>query len=567
MIPVSKQIEFFRWQLTELGREWELYYTSQIQSLIDQHECALGVLQGLDVLKGNIIVRFPVSVTVRLNSLYAMYYFMDKQLTQNQVCFKSFVKNADVINTGENSVQSIYILDRSDDYIDIAFSGVPFDFFQKLKVEKNKGSFIYILLGRTEPPYRYLKRLEKFSEEHSGVNYLGFEPIPVLNKKSFGEDKVQSIVNELKVTSEVIIQGPPGTGKSSLVANIIKGIADGKKICVTALTNKALLELAKKLKDSSVEKLVYKTNLSINEKKELSFLKPFEENAIIESFIQLTTYYKLSEKIVNLKTRNPIFDVLIIEEASQAFFTTLQAFTLLAEKVIITGDPNQLTPIVLNNNARLNIHLKIDKLVNGLETWMYKPNISFFMLEETYRLNEFNTWLTNSFYENKLLSNGTAQLAVDIDVCYLEYFNPINTTALWRVNKFSELEDLKGVIPELQKVLLKLIESNNLEIAVLTPYKEDVIALQVGLADVLIKGKDKVMIETIDRVQGVTVDVVFIVLRLGNNPQFTFDKNRFNVATSRAKHYNIIITDQQFEMFISLVSSEIRTYFNKLLSC
>ncbi|WP_411971333.1 AAA domain-containing protein [Sphingobacterium sp. Lzh-3] len=567
MISISKQIEFYKWQLVELGREWEVYYISHLRELIDKHECALGELHGLDEVRGNIIVRFPVNMAVRLNSLYTMYYFFDKNLADEQLSFKSFVQTVGVISTGENSVQSIYILDRSQDYLNIAFSGAPIEFFEKLKSAKKQQLSVNILLGKTEPPYRYLKRLEKFTEDYADVNFLDFKPNTVLNRKFFGEDKVLSIINELKTTSEVIIQGPPGTGKSSLVANILKNIADGKRICVTALTNRALVELAKKLKDSSIEKLVYKTNLSVNEKKELSFLKTFDENIVIESFIQLTTYYKLSEKIVNLKLRKPVFDILIIEEASQAFFTTLKAFTLLANKIIIIGDPNQLTPIVLNNSKRLSIHLKIDKLINGLDTWMYKPDTSFFMLEETYRLNEFNTWLTNSFYENKLISNTKKALNINIDDSYLNFFDSYNTTTLWRVNKFSEIEDLTHFMPKLKDLLLSIIKSNNIETAILTPYKEDVIALQLGLSDVLIKGKDKVIIETIDRVQGMTVDVVILVLRLGKNPQFIFDNNRFNVATSRTKHYNIIITDNKFEMLTSLLSSEVRTYFNKLLSC
>lgn len=567
MIPVELQVQFYRWQLVELSREWELYYNSHLQTLIEQHDCALGELQGLDELRGNVIIRFPADVAVRLNSMYTMYYFLDQSTVGPQLRFKEFVQKKEVISTGENSVQSIYILDSTNDYVDISFSGAPADYFDKLKLEKQKRAIVNVLIGKTEPPYRYLKRLEKFTEDNASINFLDFIPTKRLNQNAFGEDKVLTIIDELQKTDEIIIQGPPGTGKSTLVANILEKIAEENRVCVTSLTNKALVELAKKLKGSKIEKLVYKTNLSVNEKKELSFLRSFDENSVPESFVQLTTYYKLSEKIVHLQSNNPIFDILIIEEASQAFFTTIQAFSLLAKKVIIIGDPNQLTPIVLNPGKRSDIHLKIDKLINGLETWMHKPNSSYYLLDETFRLNEFNTWLTNSFYGNQLKSKGSKPLDIIINDDYLHLFNVHNTTALWKLNKFSEIYDLKVFLPQMKDLIRRLSESNNVEIAVLSPYKEDVMVLQLGLSDLLVKNKGKLLVETIDRVQGMTVDIVFTLLRIGNSPQFLFDKNRLNVSTSRARHYNIIITEKKFEIFTSNVSSEVKNYFNKLLSC
>lgn len=567
MIPVELQVQFYKWQLVELSREWELYYNSHVQSLVKKHDCALGMLQGLDEVRGNIIVRFPKDTAIRLNSLYAMYYFLSPSLVGGQLTFKDFVLKNEVVGTGDNSVQSIYIMDSTDDYVDFAFSGAPSDYFDKLLSEKQKRAIVNVLIGKSEPPYRYLKRLAYFLENNSNINFLDFIPTKQLNQNTFEADRVLTIINALDNTSEIIIQGPPGTGKSTLVANILEKIATGKRICVTALTNKALVELAKKLKGSSIENLVYKTNLSMNEKKELSFLRIFDENSVPESFVQLTTYYKLSEKIVHLQSNNPIFDILIIEEASQAFFTTIQAFSLLAKKVIIIGDPNQLTPVVLNPGKRSDIHLKIDKLINGLETWMHKPNSSYYLLDETFRLNEFNTWLTNSFYGNQLKSKGSKPLDIIINDDYLHLFNVHNTTALWKLNKFSEIYDLKVFLPQMKDLIRRLSESNNVEIAVLSPYKEDVMVLQLGLSDLLVKNKGKLLVETIDRVQGMTVDIVFTLLRIGNSPQFLFDKNRLNVSTSRARHYNIIIADKNFEIFTSNISSEVKKYFNKLLSC
>ena len=46
----------------------------------------------------------------------------------------------------------------------------------------------------------------------------------------------------------------------------------------------------------------------------------------------------------------PHYDLIIIEEASQAFLTTIVAFKALGDKCLIVGDPMQLPPIVRLEN-------------------------------------------------------------------------------------------------------------------------------------------------------------------------------------------------------------------------
>ena len=77
-----------------------------------------------------------------------------------------------------------------------------------------------------------------------------------------------------------------------------------------------------------------------------------------------------------------------------------------------------------------------------------------------------------------------------------------------------------------------------LEVAVLTPFVDTAKFLQSRLLGVL-KGK-KVFIETVDRVQGLDVDICFYVMP-NDSYDYALNRNRFNVATSRAKLATIII--------------------------
>ena len=53
-------------------------------------------------------------------------------------------------------------------------------------------------------------------------------------------------------------------------------------------------------------------------------------------------------------------------------------------------------------------------------------------------------------------------------------------------------------------------------------------------------------IETIDRIQGMTVDYAILYLPAGGS-SFALDERRFNVATSRSLSTTIIVTDVELE--------------------
>lgn len=81
------------------------------------------------------------------------------------------------------------------------------------------------------------------------------------------------------------------------------------------------------------------------------------------------------------------------------------------------------------------------------------------------------------------------------------------------------------------KVLNELTVLKGNEIAVLTPYIETLIHLQQNLKSKT--NSRNYLIESVDRVQGLDVDYCFYVIPKSSS--FSFNLNRFNVATSRAK--------------------------------
>ena len=85
----------------------------------------------------------------------------------------------------------------------------------------------------------------------------------------------------------------------------------------------------------------------------------------------------------------------MIEEASQAFLTTIAAFKQLGKKCLIVGDPMQLPPIVKLNNPMYNAW-NVNTQVEGLKTFALGTDIKAYRIVTTFRLTEKSAALTKN---------------------------------------------------------------------------------------------------------------------------------------------------------------------------
>ena len=86
-------------------------------------------------------------------------------------------------------------------------------------------------------------------------------------------------------------------------------------------------------------------------------------------------------------------------------------------------------------------------------------------------------------------------------------------------------------------------------LAIISPFRDTVKQLQkMFLTDTKISD---LTVETIDRIQGITVDYAILYIP-GRNPGFALDERRFNVATSRSRSTTFILSDLPLIDFHSL---------------
>ena len=436
------------------------------------------------------------------------------------------------------------------------FKGVSEEF--KQYVEKAPGGIV--TLGPQVPPYEYLANLEKITHSHHpkcsqilDSDYSNNKWSPILLNST--NNLIEQVVNDFNNTNIVILQGPPGTGKTYRISSLCEYLCnENKSVLVTALTNRALMEVAKKLKNSQLmhNKGVFKTNLTTDKLKEVAGIQESEKIQAIPGKLMLSTFYISSGTAAN-SYEEPLFDCVIVDEASQAFLPMLAAANMLGHKNIWVGDVKQMPPIVLISKDRIK-KLGYTPTIEGLDTVTSSCTYKTYQLSDTFRLGTRGARFTGLFYNDTLISkselkglfdNEDGPVTIPLD---MPFGDPMPKVAI-----------LKAV--SLVKQLLN--KNKKAEIVILSQLIKTTKAIQ---SEVLsqIGSSNNVLVETVARVQGITKDYTIFLITDTDSKLHSLELRLFNVATSRARINTYIICPSNILAF-SYMSPLVRSYLEKCL--
>lgn len=565
MVTKEDQVKFYAEELKELEFSVKKTWNATGFSLFQNGDVYVGQYRGFDEKRGNVFVDIPAG-----NGKHA------PRLDQKLNCFRpkpgfELPKTWDNLTysdlkKGRNCTETKiidYIPSKREGWITMLIREMDAEFIESLQYNQ------ILAFGPTIPPFEYLQNLMEFSESFKTEGnelwekILGFkyELIRDVNPKLLTEaiDIADQIITEVEKSIIYIFQGPPGTGKTHQVADIVSRLVlSNKSVLITALTNKAAVEVCEKPFFDKLfdEQRVSKLPISIDERKKFPKLLNAKDLLPTKGHLTLTTFYQFS-RIWEEQTQS--YDYVIVEEASQAYLTTIAAACKVGKKIIVVGDPKQIVPIVTNKNYK--VFPNIDALINGMNTLSQTEDFSFNRKTETRRLTERSTIYTNCFYNNTIQSKSLYD-NIDADINKLKELNSITyseggPTLVQFSNKQGDI--LGQMIRFLVKGLNELTNLKNNDIAVLTPYIETLTHLQQHLKSKT--NSRNYLIESVDRVQGLDVDYCFYVIPKSSS--FSFNLNRFNVATSRAKKSTFILVEQDFDRFVNL-PNEVGSYLSKL---
>lgn len=238
---------------------------------------------------------------------------------------------------------------------------------------------------------------------------------------------------------------------------------------------------------------------------------------------------------------DPIFDLLIMDEASQCSNAVALMPLARSKRALLVGDQNQLQPVVVMNeikNAQLvhsyDIPSSYDYKHNSILSTLLKidPLSKFILLHEHYRCNDKIINFSNQkYYDNELklcsqLSNIDALKLIDVKSSFK---NERNTSQ----------EEVKCIVQEIKN-------SNTRDIAVITPFRKQANLISKTLNEL---GLDYVKVGTIHTFQGDEKQKIILSSGISEGMQsgsYNWLKNNqelLNVATTRAKENLVLVTD------------------------
>lgn len=562
-IPIESQTHFINWQIKEIEDSFRTYLKTSMLLHIKNKTAFKGIIWGIDDKRQSLIIQFPKGYTPRLKNPFLGLVFsgvpnhisLDSWNFSYEFFRNNYTKNSSSFTT------NFYLKNSDSEYNYIGCRDFDSEFYEKIKDLLQKEKKPSIICAESDPPLKYLFNLGGFIKHNPTDKCLLMNVEKTLSdwipqELLLKDDRENTVIEALMKSDEIIIQGPPGTGKSHLIAEITNHFLTlNKSVCVASMANKALIEIVHKpgVRKWLDNNKVFKTNLTYNEKTEVKNLQKANSLTIGKGELLLSSYYKLSEwyDFNNPESQSMdsyCYDLIIIEEASQAFLVTLAAFRKLGKKIIIVGDPYQLAPIVLNESSSNHIHPQIHKYITGLETYASNSQITSFILTETFRLSPEAAKLTSLFYDKALISLQANQRKINLGSAFSKYEIIKTQNCFLSLPLISDGDKPQNAIDIASQFAFELLNYNqDIEVAVLAPFKNTVLALQEKLG-AIVNDFPNLTIETIDRVQGLTVDYTIVVLPL-NNPTFALNLNRFNVATSRAKIATLIISDDNYLKF------------------
>jgi len=451
-----------------------------------------------------------------------------------------------------------------------------------------EGNLVKILIG------------EKSTTEHDAP----FSPVAGLNTSQ------QAAVGKILAANELaIVHGPPGTGKTTTLVQAIKELTrlEHQQILVVAPSNAAVDLLSERLSDEGLEVLRVGNPARVSERlmsltldakvsthsstKEIKKLKKqanefrnmahkykrnfgqaerdqrkalFDEARKIMKEVEKTEQYIINDLVSRAQVitatlvgsnhstvRHLKYRTLVIDEAGQALEPACWIPILKAQKLILAGDPSQLSPTVKSQEAAR----------KGLSLTLLEKSIRLHpgavtLLEEQYRMHEMIMgYSSRIFYQDRLKAHASVArhllFSEDSPLLFLDTAgrgfdersegssttNPEEASFLFR--------HLSLLVAELET---RYTAANFPTIAIISPYKQQVqILKELYLhSPALLPYGDRISVNTIDSFQGQERDIVYISMTRSNTENkigFLSDIRRMNVAMTRARKKLVVIGD------------------------
>lgn len=373
------------------------------------------------------------------------------------------------------------------------------------------------------------------------------------------EDLVEGAIRAARDLDEssLIIQGPPGTGKTYTTARAITALLqDGKRVAVSSNSHKAINNLLK-----GVSKRCEEVGFDLEGVKKASHGDPetvFEGYGIIS--VGDSKQIELSHQLVGAtafefaKHDANSFDYLFVDEAGQVSLGNLGAMAGCAKNLVLVGDQMQLPQPVQGVHPG---ETGLSSMDYAMQDHPTVPPERGILLNVSWRMHpDVCSFISDAVYEGRLqaeASTSAQRLVLSEGLHSALKPTGVSTVEIDHQGCTQSSEDEAAIIGSLIEQLLgqswvdtagKVAPITLNDIVVVSPFNMQVTLLKKRLPQ-------GARVGTVDKFQGQEAPVVLVSMATsfgGDAPrgtEFLFNRNRLNVAISRAKCLAVVIKGER----------------------
>ena len=395
---------------------------------------------------------------------------------------------------------------------------------------------------RPIPDWNHRDSVERFARWYlEGESTESFNALVEILERRPPRARLDVSVSEAALSldgSHLFVQGPPGSGKTWQGAKAaIALMRAGRRVGVTSLSHKAISKLL-----AEIEREAREQGFSFNGRKKSSG----EDTRYEGQFIDSSDGWRdlLEDELQLVAGTSWLFsraefagflDTLIVDEAGQVALADVVAVGHAARNLVLLGDPNQLPQV---SQGAMPDEAKASVLGHLLGDDTTVPPDRGIFLAETWRLRpELCAFTSDAYYAGRLEhAEITARRSVAAGDGLV--FRPVEHAGNGQLSREEAHEVATairalldtGYTDERGSTRALTVE----DVLVVTPYNAQVRALKQTVPE-------GVRVGTVDKFQGQEAPVVIVSLASSSGEEaprglgFVFNRNRINVATSRAQ--------------------------------
>lgn len=363
--------------------------------------------------------------------------------------------------------------------------------------------------------------------------------------------EIASVVANMQNTT-LCIQGPPGSGKTFSGARIIlELVRQGKRVGVTSNSHKAIAKLLQEIDSATRElKVSFKGVKIQNEKGDFHLEKTKFRPANSAADVFGSSSYDIvggTAWAFSDEAAIGALDYLFVDEAGQVSVANLLGMSPSTKNIVLMGDQMQLSQPTKGSHPEESGMSTLNYLLQDMHT---VPDDFGIFLAKTHRMHpDVCSFISHAIYEGRLVPDGRTKerrlvmpantwLPKSSGITYLPIEHEGNIQGCEEEARF-----IGEIIAELRRCTYidekgggRLSKD---QILVVTPYN-----MQVRL---LKKHNVPSPVGTVDKFQGQEAPVVIVSMCASNGNEsargldFLFNRNRLNVAISRAKCLAIVV--------------------------